>query len=571
MVLAQASEPVQTGGGIPVQQYWQSTQPDYKGAGRREVSVRSGRTPESAWVAAPDQGTTGPTGVSYVAAPPGSLSPAFDRLEVHDLSGQAGNEPPMATFHIVGEFNPGKLFSFSAASSVPLQIFHSPLVKAADSSTQQVIGASTLGPTTNIAGYVAQPPSLLTTLAAANSFFRDGRYRGSNPRPISAVLVRLSGSLGVSATARGRLEAVAETIRRVTGLRVDVMDGSSPTPIRVNLQEPGRSLQFVESWVRKGVTYEILGSMDSAVVGLLVMTLVVGLTSLGSFAYSVVRRRRREISVLSAVGWTGRDLVWRMALQFALVGVVGAVAGVVATVVTSAATGTSISRPALLWSLLLAPIGTALVSVVPILKITRNTGTLTLPSRRRGALRVSRLRLAIAGLTSSPGRTVAAALALATGVAAAVSELALQNDARAQIFGTNTILGRVANLRLDGLQTATALAVGLVGVAAVTGAVLSGAAERRRNMAVLAASGWTQRDLVLLILAEALTIGVSGIALGIVGSVLIAVSLGAPIVELLLPAAAVSLGGLAIVAFAVGLPARSHLRVHHLLAGLSAS
>ncbi|MGO9558828.1 MAG: hypothetical protein ACLPYW_07035, partial [Acidimicrobiales bacterium] len=301
---------------LPVPQYWVTGQPHYAPAGRDAVTVSPVWNGSSIWRATPGWGNTegiSQSGeISYLPAPPGSAGAGYESLAVHDLRSASNGGAPVVMLEVVGEFDPSKIPGYPATSRVPLETFRPPVVVAADAATANAIGGRTLGPTTNLAGYVAQPPLLLTTLAAAHSFFSDDRYESSDAaRPISAILVRLSGSLGTGAASRARIEAAAVAIRTSTGLRVDIMDGSSPTSVRVTLAGPSRVslLELREGWTKKGVTYDIIGALDLRSIGILAIAALAGVLFVAGAAAAADRSRRRELAILLGLGWQRRDLL----------------------------------------------------------------------------------------------------------------------------------------------------------------------------------------------------------------------------------------------------------------------
>lgn len=175
---------------------------------------------------------TSPTGESYGIsfAPPGANDVWYRRLRAFGASGSVRQIDSHQTVKpypaLVGTFNPSRLRGFSPLSKVPLQTFYPPQATAGDAAARHALGASPLGPTTNLAGYLSQPPLLLTTIAGAvaldngygGSYTTSGggatqlnqAYSGASPAaPISSVQVRVSGVTGPNAVslARGACQA----------------------------------------------------------------------------------------------------------------------------------------------------------------------------------------------------------------------------------------------------------------------------------------------------------------------------------------------------------------------------
>jgi hypothetical protein len=133
----------------------------------------------------------------------------------------------------VGEYDPSKLRQFSQLSSVALETFQPTTDDGGDARSAALLGGRTLGANSNPGGYVATPPQLPTTMAAVPYILDSSDPQQS--APISEVQVRVSGITGVDAASANRLAAVAKEIEDATGLTVDVVAGSSPTTVTVNL------------------------------------------------------------------------------------------------------------------------------------------------------------------------------------------------------------------------------------------------------------------------------------------------------------------------------------------------
>jgi len=117
----------------------------------------------------------------------------------------------------------------------PLSTLQPPLLTARDDATAARLGGRPLQPNGSIAGYIAQPPGLITTLAGARAF-SDYLFAGLSPsRAISAVRVRVEGVTGIDAVSRERSRQAAERIAAATGLEVDITAGASGAPTAVEL------------------------------------------------------------------------------------------------------------------------------------------------------------------------------------------------------------------------------------------------------------------------------------------------------------------------------------------------
>ena len=69
--------------------------------------------------------------------------------------------------------------------------------------------------------------------------------------PIGSIRVRVDGGVGIDALSRERVRKVAQAITDGTGLSVDIVVGSSPTPVAVDLPA-GSTAARPSSWRRAG-------------------------------------------------------------------------------------------------------------------------------------------------------------------------------------------------------------------------------------------------------------------------------------------------------------------------------
>jgi putative ABC transport system permease protein len=490
-------------------------------------------------------------------APPGSNDTWYRKLTAFGASGNTLPHGPQTfltpTPELVGTFDPQRLRGFSPLSRVPLQTFYPPQATGANSLTRHLLGNTALGPTTNLGGYLSQPPLLLTTLAGAIALENgDGdsytthiqghavhiqAYDGASPRaPISAIQIRVAGVTGPNALSLAKISLVAEEIARRTGLSVTVTAGSSPTNVDVKLAK-GRygtpPLDLRQAWVREDVDSAIIQAEDTKDLALLGLVAVACALFVAATTYAGVRARRQEMAILGTLGWP------RAAIFQLIVGEVAQIAIVAGLAATGVTVGLgvigSLHSPALALTLitpscLMLGIGAA---VIPTFMASR---TVPLAGLRGEAMPVGRHRrvrslpgLALAELARVPGRTLLGVATLALAVSATASLLGIEIAFRGDV--AHDLLGRAVVVSVRSADIASVVLVALVGGACVADIVHSSMRERRAELASLRATGWTTEDLARLAALESLALGFAGSVLGAaIGSAVVTIfgaSLGA--------------------------------------------
>src|ERR1039457_5117138 len=282
-----------------VDAYWTSGPPSYRQLSGGELAPLPVTNPSSVWTSSLFANT------GFEAAAIDSTDLGFRQLN-EEL--RTNTSQQLLTLHAVGEFDPSTLPGFSALSQVPLETYYPPQVPGADAASQKALGNQPLLPNANMAGYLQQPPLILTTLNSLAAFKQDFPTVNTTA-PISVVRVRVGGLHGSVRQQLAQIGQVAAAIRRATGLGVDITAGSSPTTETIALPAGsyGRpALTLNESWVRKAVALVILNAVDGKSLALFVLILIVCAFFLANAAFAAVRARRTEIGVLRCLGWPRR-------------------------------------------------------------------------------------------------------------------------------------------------------------------------------------------------------------------------------------------------------------------------
>ena len=417
----------------------------------------------------------------------------------------------------VGQYDPAELKEFSGLSQVAMETFQSSQATGGDPASTRALGGRPLGANSDPGGYVAAPPQILTTMSSIPLIV--GRVDPDSLAPISEIQVRVSGITGVNTASEDRLKAVAREIVASTGLQVDIVAGSSPTGVEVHLPAGsyGRpALDLTEPWSKKGVAVALVHAVDRKSLVLILLVLVVCVVFAGNAVAASVRARRRELAILSCLGWRGGRLAALVLGESALTAVVAGPAGAALAFPLGMLLGVPVTahRAALAVPVALAVALAA--TVFPAVRATRaHPSTALRPSvaavgrarRIRGLLGLSWLNVA-----RTPLRTAAAVVALTFGITAMAVLVGIDTAFRATASGS--MLADAVGVSVRRVDVLAAVLTLVLSIAAAADVIYLGVQERDNELASLRASGWTDRDIRVLVLWEGVWISVLAALLG---------------------------------------------------------
>ncbi|HTT52458.1 MAG TPA: ABC transporter permease [Streptosporangiaceae bacterium] len=482
---------------------------------------------------------------------------------------------PLALVKIAGVFDPARIRSFSPLSRVPLGAYTPVTAAPATAASRRALHGGDLLPSQNLGGLVSQPVNLITTLSAVPKLENSLDYRGVPAAdPISVIRVRVADVTGPGALSRERVNAVAQQIAQRTGLDVDVVAGSSPSPVTIDVPA-GRfgppPLTLSEDWVKKGVAVAILNAVDKASVALFTLILVVCVLFVGNAATAAVRGRRRELGVLAAVGWRRSRL---FATALGELGGMGLVAGLLAAAVAvpiSAALHLDVSPARALLAVPVAMAVAVVAGLAPAWLAARADPVSSVRPPVFAAGRAHQPRgitsLALLNVARTPGRSLVGVASLAVGTAALTVLTAVTVAFRGVVVGS--LLGDAVAVQVRGVDYVAAGATVVLGVLAVADVVFLNIRERAAELATMRSFGWRDTALARLVITEGTIIGLvgslAGAGLGLGAAAWFAGQLPA---RLLAIAAAAVAAGIIITAAATLLPAAllRRLPTAHLLA-----
>jgi putative ABC transport system permease protein len=468
----------------------------------------------------------------------------------------------VALIKVAGVFDPARIRAFDPLSQVPLGDYQPVAAAPATAASRRALHGEDLLPSQNLGGLVSQPVNLITTLAALPGLEDGHGYTGVPAAdPISVIRVKVAGVTGPGALSRERINAVAQQIAQRTGLDVDVVAGSSPSPVTIEVpagkfgQPP---LTLSENWVKKDVAVAILKAVDKASVALYILILVVCGLFVGNAATAAVRGRRRELGVLAAVGWSRARLFATVLGELACIGLAAGLLAAAIAVPVSAALGLDASPGRALLAVPVAIVVAVTAGLAPAWLAARAD---PVSSVRPPVLAVRRAHqpggitsLALLNVTRTPGRTAIGVASLAVGIAALTMLTAVTFAFRGVVVGS--LLGDAVAVQVRSVDYIAAGATAALGVLAVADVVFLNIRERAAELATIRSFGWRDSALARLVITEGAIIGVTGSLAGAgFGLAAAAWFAGALPARLLAIAAAAVAAGIIITAAAALLPA----------------
>jgi putative ABC transport system permease protein len=544
-------------GPVSVPAEWSVGPTSYRRSGSGTLAPRLTRNPASTWYTGGDQ-----------VASMDDADNQYRSVSVHAPARTNFSSLP-ARPQLVGIFNPAKINEFDPLSRVPLGAYEPVAAVPANPAADRALRGSDLLPNQNLGGYVSQPVDLVTTLSALPATENEGYYGSKLPLsdPISVVRVRVAGVRGPDPVSLERMREVAQQIELRTGLDVDIVAGSSPSPTTIDLpagkfgQPP---LTLTEDWVKKGVAIAILTAIDKDSLVLFTLILMVCVLFVANSASAAIRGRRRELGVLACLGWTRPRLFTAVLGELAGIGLAAGLLGAAAALPLSSAVGLRASPGR---AALAVPIGVAVAVIAGLIPAWLAARAEPVASVRPPVLGVRRARqpggitaLAAVNVLRTPGRAAVGAVSLAVGVTALTILAAVTFAFRGVVVGS--LLGNAVAVQVRGVDYVAVTATVALGILAVADVVFLNIRERAPELATIRAFGWRETALSRLVITEGAVIGLAGSLAGaVLGLAAAAVFAGQLPATLYLIAAAAVAGGLLVTIAAAVLPAQALRRL----------
>ena len=445
-----------------------------------------------------------------LARPPELEDTWFRQVRQRSYTGLSGNK----YWDPVGTYDPTCPPGFNElAGGAGLEAYAVPRAQLSD--------GRYLLPNRSLAGYLNSPPVILTALDSAAWLADPKRFQGGPGKEfISAIRVRVAGLGSPDRQSERRLARVAADIREATGLVVDVVKGSSAKAVAVDLPggKFGRpAMRISEGWSVKGVAVRFTSAVSLQNLALFAMALLAAGVLIGTTTYIGARRRRTEFGVLRALGWPtwriGSLVIAEMAWLGLVVGLLTLVLAAIASIWLSAA----VVRVAAAAALPLA-LGVGVLAAIPAAVATAR-GTALARMARAAKLRNSRPAhsVAVLGLSDMLRNWKVEALAAAAIIALGATLLgilvliaaAFRGELDTTVLGAD-LAGRVRPFHF--ILAAMTIVIASLGAGQV---VSLSYLERRPQLAVLRALGWSRWQLSAMIGAQAVAIGAGASVLSV--------------------------------------------------------
>ena len=430
------------------------------------------------------------------------------------------------TWNSVGTYDPKCLPGFSTPTG-RMDAYNIPEVLASD--------GEGIFPNRSLASYTNIPPLVLTTLAGARYFANPNVDAGAPGEAfISAIRIRVVGSESPSSSAEARLARVAAEIGQATRLQVDIVRGSSPRPMMIDLPAGkfGRpAMTVTELWSDKGVAFTFLRAISAQNLALFSLVLVGGLVLVGETGYMSAVRRRREFGVLRALGWRTASISLLVELEMLILGLATGLVALAFGIPLELRLGLGTSAWQIAAVVPLAVVVAAVAGIAPALAAAHGSvvaviqSTATAPISRR-AVADSLFAIAWRELFGQwRVEAILGSLAIALGAATlgvlVVIASAFNGQLDTTLLGVD-LAGRVRSFHI-------VLAVLTLGVGAIAAAEVLTLSylERRAILGALRALGWSRAAVAKFLVAQAAILGLAGGAIAAAIVVIVVVALRA--------------------------------------------
>ncbi|WP_281202743.1 ABC transporter permease [Cytobacillus kochii] len=214
------------------------------------------------------------------------------------LKGTSIKNRPRLQPYLIGMYDPTDLdISKNTENELPMETYKSPTgTHVLDSNNNPINPTEDVYPTSNIYEPLIQSPSMLTTIEAAQKILGD--------KAISSVRIKIKDVADFSEESQQKLEKIAAEIEEKTGLEADIMLGSSPSPVIVNITNNNKEIGWMEqAWIKVGASMQILQETTLGYSSIIIILIIVAIVYVFSTTYVTFLARKKEFAILIAMGW----------------------------------------------------------------------------------------------------------------------------------------------------------------------------------------------------------------------------------------------------------------------------
>lgn len=420
----------------------------------------------------------------------------------------------------IGYYDPSQLnLALDPLTELPMETYRPATAELVLDADQKPINPPReLKPTYNPYGYLANPPTMLTTLEAAEHLV--------GKKPISAIRIKVAGVSDLSEESQALLEQVATEIEEKTGLITDITLGSSPQQNLINVPElKSESMVikelgwFQQPWIKLGSSFSIFRETKIGFSGLILS--IISVAAIYVWATSLVSlfSRRKEFAVLLAVGWSPRQLSRLLFTESVILGLIATLIAWLMLGFITISEGTNMELYKIVLTGFVGFLIYILGAIVPSLLVRKiepyeamQTGEITKTSSRFVRTR-GIISLAFNHFIGKWKRSILSILTIAL----PTSLLAVFLFISFRLQGTMymSILGEYIALEV-GPAHYTAIIVALV-IAILTTAEIQwqNVAERQEEISLLKAIGWKNNSIRFMIWSEGIITGLLAAILGL--------------------------------------------------------
>ncbi|MGV3466324.1 MAG: ABC transporter permease, partial [Heyndrickxia sp.] len=217
----------------------------------------------------------------------------------------------------IGTYDPSKLnVPQDPLTQLPMETYRPASAQLVlDKDKKPVNPPKSLLPTDGAYDLLSQPPSILTTIDAAEKIV--------GKKPISAIRIKVAGVKTLNDKSQQKLERIAKEIRDKTGLITDITLGSSPQSVLTHVPaiNDQKEIGWIEQpWVNIGSAYTIFHETQVGFSGIIASVMVVAVVYVLASGLVTLYARRKEFAVLLAIGWRPNQITKLLFLESTILG-----------------------------------------------------------------------------------------------------------------------------------------------------------------------------------------------------------------------------------------------------------